>query len=124
MTPDIQEEAASGAKKPQCNLWTFTLNTGRRLKVLGRYSQACWQQSQIKRAERTLGEKTFQALEQGEANPLAAPEVNEALQKVKEAKERKEKTYQVIAAIREQIRASCVMPPPEEPVRYEENPPP
>lgn len=123
MSADIKEAAASGAKKTWCTLWNFTVNTGRRAQILGRYTLACWQQSKIKCAERTLGEKTYQALEQGEANPLSAPEVNEALQKVREAKERKEKNYQTIAAIREKISSSCVIPTPEEPGGIEENPP-
>ena len=67
--------------------------------------------------------KTFQALERGEANPLVAPEVSEAVQKAKEAKEVKEKNYQAIAAIREKIRSSCVIPTPKEPGGIEENPP-
>ena len=120
---DIQDKAASGAKKAWCNLWTFTVNTARRAQILGKYGLACWQQPKIKEAERILGEKTFQALERGEANPLAAPEVNEAVQKVKEAKELKEKNYQAIAAIREKIGSSCVIPTPEEPGGVEENPP-
>ncbi len=120
---DVTEKAASGAKKAWCTTWDFAVNTWRRTMILGRYGQACWQQSQIKCAERTLGEKTFKALEQGEANPLAASEVNEAVQKVKEAKDRKEKTYQAIAELREKISSSCVIPTPEEPGGMEENPP-
>lgn len=120
---DIPDKAASSAKKVWCTTWTFAVNTARRAQILGKYGQACWQQSKIKEAERLLGEKSFQALERGEANPLAAPEVNEAVQKVKEAKEQKEKTYQNIAAIREKICSSCVIPTPEEPGGVEENPP-
>ena len=111
------------AKKAWCTTWNFAVNTARRAQILGKYGLACWQQSKIKEAERLLGEKSFQALERGEANPLTAPEVNEAVQKVKEAKERKEKTYQAIAAIREKICSSCVIPTPEEPGGMEENPP-
>ena len=120
---DIQNTAATGVKRTWCTLWTFTVNTGRRLQILGRYAMACGQQQKIKDAERSLGDKTFQALERGEANPLTAPEVNEAVQKVKEAKEKKEKTYQAIAAIREKIGSSCVIPTPDEPGGIEENPP-
>ena len=120
---DIKDTAASGVKKTWCTLWNFTVNTGRRLQILGRYGLACAQQSKIKDAERLLGEKSFQALEQGEANPLTSPEVNEAVQKLKEAKEKKEKTYQAIAAIREKISSSCTIPTPEEPGGIEENPP-
>ncbi|MCX5894059.1 MAG: hypothetical protein NTW80_14050 [Deltaproteobacteria bacterium] len=120
---DIQDKAASGAKKTWCTLWNFTVNTARRTQILGKYSLACWQQAKIKCAERSLGEKSYQALERGEANPLTAPEVNEAVQKVKEAKEKKEKTYQAIAAIREKICSSCTSPTPDEPGGIEENPP-
>lgn len=123
MSNDIKDMAASGAKKTWCTLWTFTVDMARRTKILGRYTLACWQQQKIKCAERHLGAKTFQALEQGEANPLTAPEVNEAVQKVKDLKEVKDKNYQAIAAIRERIRTSCVIPTPEEPGGVEENPP-
>ncbi len=120
---DMPDKSASGAKKAWCTMWNFTVNTARRAQILGKYGQACWQQSKIKCAERTLGEKSFQALERGEANPMTDPEVNDAVQKVKEAKEAKEETYQAIAAIRERISSSCVIPTPEEPGGVEENPP-
>jgi len=120
---DIQNKAATGVKRTWCTLWNFTVNTARRAQILGHYGLACAQRAKIKDAERSLGDKTFQALERGEANPLTAPEVNEAVQKVKEAKEKKEKTYQAIAAIREKIGSSCVIPTPEEPGGIEENPP-
>jgi hypothetical protein len=123
MSADMKDMAASTAKKTWCTLWTFTVNTARRAKILGRYSLACWQRQQINRASHALGEKTFQALERGEANPLTAPEVNEAVQKVKDLKEVKDRNYQAIAAIRERIRTSCVIPTPEEPGGVEENPP-
>jgi len=123
MSADYKDMAASAAKKTWCTLWTFTVNMGRRTKILGRYGLACWQQQKIKCALGRLGEKTFQALEQGEANPLTAPEVNEAVQKVKTLKEVKDKNYQAIAAIRERIRTSCVIATPDEPGGVEENPP-
>jgi len=123
MSADIKEKAASGAKKTWCTLWNFTINTGRRLHILGRYGVACWQQQKIRKAERLLGQASFQALERGEANPLTIPEVNEAVQRVKEAKEKKDKTYQAVAALREKICASCTIPTPEEPGGVEENPP-
>ncbi len=123
MSADIKDVAASGVKKTWCTLWNFTINTGRRGQILGRYGLACRQQQKIKCAERTLGEKTFQALERGESNPLVAPEVSEAVQKVKDLKEVKAKNYEAIAAIREKISSSCVIPTPEEPGGIEENPP-
>jgi len=106
-----------------CNLCTFTANTARRARILGRYTLACWQQQKIRKATRLLGEKTFQALERGEANPLMAPEVSEAVQKAKDMKELKEKNYQAIAAIREEIRSSCVTATPEKSGGVEDNPP-
>ena len=124
MSPDIKDSPVQPAcTSCCCKLWTFTVNLARRTQILGRYAMACGQQQKIKKAERLLGAKTFQALERGEANPLVAPEVSEAVQKAKEAKEVKEKNYQAIAAIREKIRSSCVTPSPEEPGEAEENPP-
>ncbi len=123
MSADIKDVAASGVKKTWCTLWNFTVNTGRRAQILGRYALACGQQQKIKQAERELGVKTFQALERGETNPLVVPEVSEAVQKAKDLKELKEKNYQAIAAIREKISSSCVIPTPEEPGGIEENPP-
>lgn len=106
-----------------CHLWTITANTARRAQILGRYTLACWQQQKIRKATRLLGEKTFQALERGEANPLAAPEVSEAVQKAKDLTELKEKNYLAIAAIREKIRSACVIATPEKPGGVEDNPP-
>ena len=80
-------------------------------------------QQKIRKATRLLGEKTYQALERGEANPLVAPEVSEAVQKAKDLKDLKDKNYRVIAAIREQIRCSCAIATPEEPGDVEDNPP-
>ncbi|MGB7911929.1 MAG: hypothetical protein WCF59_06860, partial [Desulfobaccales bacterium] len=79
-----------------CKLSAFTANTARRAQILGRYTLACWQQQKIRKATRLLGEKTFQALERGEVNPLVAPEVSEAVQKAKDLKELKEKNYLAI----------------------------
>ncbi len=123
MDTDVKDKAASGAKTVWCNTWTFAVNTARRAQILGRYSLACWQQQKVNRAMHRLGAQTFQALERGEGNPLVAPEVSEAVRQTKEAKEQKEQNYQAIAAIREKIRGSCVIPTPEEPGGVEENPP-
>ncbi len=122
MNDEIKDKAAPGLKATGCRFWTFTLNTGRRVRILGRYTLACWQQQKIRKANRLLGEKTIQALERGETNPLVAPEVNEAVQKAKELLEVKEKNYQAIAAIREKIRSSCVAAAPPEPEPAEEGP--
>ncbi len=123
MSPDFKDKAMGGLKKTCCNTWTFTVNMARRGKILGRYSLACWQQYRLKKALQNLGDKTFQALERGEVNPLVSSEVSEAVQKAKEQKECKEKNYQAIEAIRERIRTSCVIPRPTEPGGLEESPP-
>lgn len=123
MTADVKEKTAAGMKTAWCTTSTFAANLGRRVLILGRYSLACWQQYRIKQAMHKLGAQTFQALERGEANPLVAPEVSEAVQKAKELKEIKDQNYQAIEAIRERIRTSCVIPTPEEPGGIEENPP-
>ncbi|MFA5112254.1 MAG: hypothetical protein WC443_12660 [Desulfobaccales bacterium] len=122
MSAEMNEKAASGLKKTWCTTATFAVNLGRRLKILGRYGLACWQQQKLKCALGKLGDKTFKALEQGEANPLTAPEVNAAVLKAKELKEAKEKNYLAIQAIRERIKGSCVIPTPDEPGGIDENP--
>ncbi|MFZ5447543.1 MAG: hypothetical protein ACOZFS_02750 [Thermodesulfobacteriota bacterium] len=122
MNGDLKAKAASGLKKTWCSTWTFTVNTGRRMKILARKGLGYWQQRKINKAMGILGLQTFQALEQGESNPLMAPEVNAAVQKVKGLKEIKEKNYQAIAAIRERIQTSCVFATPDQPGAMEENP--
>jgi hypothetical protein len=122
MNGDLKAKAATGLKKTWCSTWTFTVNTGRRLKILGRKVLGFWQQRKINKAMAVLGVKTFQALEQGEGNPLVAPEVNAAVQKAKELKEVQEKNCLAIQAIRERVRSSCVIPTPDEPGGIEETP--
>ncbi len=123
MSPELKDKAVSGLKTTWCTTSTFAANMGRRAKIAGRYTLACWQQYKLKCALQKLGTQTFEALEKGEANPLTAPEVNEAVQKAKQFKESKEKNYQAIEEIRERIRSSCVIATPEEPGATEENPP-
>ena len=122
MNGDLQEKVATGLKKTWCSTWTFTVNTGRRIKILGRRVLGYWQQRKINKAMTMLGDKTFQALEQGESNPLTAPEVNAAVQKAKELKDVTERNCLAIQAIRERIRSSCVIATPDEPGGIEENP--
>ncbi len=122
MSDGMKDKAASGLKKTWCNTSTFAVNLTRRAQILGRYSLACWQQGKINKAMKDLGAKAFQAQERGESEPLKAPEVEETLQKVKELKERKDRNYLAIEAIRERIRNSCVIPTPEEPGGLEETP--
>jgi hypothetical protein len=122
MNGDLKEKAATGFKKTWCTTWTFAVNTARRAQILSRKGLSFWQQKKIDKALTKLGAQTFQALEQGESNPLVAPAVNAAVQKAKELKYEKEKNCLAIQAIRERIQSSCVIPTPEEPGAMEVNP--
>jgi outer membrane biosynthesis protein TonB len=115
MSAELKEKAVGGLKTTCRGTWTLTANTARRLKILGRYGLAYWQQRKIDQALKKLGVQTFGALEQGEGNPMTAPEVNEAVQRAKKLKEIKEKHYQAIEAIRGRIRTSRVKEPPPPP---------
>jgi hypothetical protein len=112
MSATLKEKAVAGLKTTCRGAWTLTVNAARRVIILGRYGLAYWQQRRINRALTRLGTQTFRALEQGEGNPMIAPEVNEAVQKAKESKEIREKNYQAMEAIRERIRTSRVKEPP------------
>jgi hypothetical protein len=115
MSAELKDKAVAGLKTTCRGTWTLTVNTARRVKILGRYGLAYWQQRKINRALTRLGNQTFGALEQGEGNPMTAPEVNEAVQKAKDLREIKEKNYQAMEAIRERIRTSRVKAPPPPP---------
>ncbi len=123
MSAEVQAKPDTAMKKAWCNTATFATNLGRRALILGRYSLACWQQYKINQALRHLGGRAFQALEESDTASINNPAVREAVEKARELKERKDKNYQTIAAIREQIAGSCVVPTPEEPGGIEENPP-
>jgi hypothetical protein len=112
MSADLKEKAAGGLKKILSGTWTFSVNTARRAGILRRHGLAYWQQRKIDRALSKVGHHTFEALEQGESNPLAVPAVNEALEKARKLKENKDKNYQAMEAIRERIRASRAQAPP------------
>jgi hypothetical protein len=123
MSAELKEKAVAGLKTTCRGIWTLTVNTARRVKILGRHGLAYRQQRKINRALTRLGTQTFRALEQGEGNPMTAPEVNEAVQKAKDLKEIKEKNYQAMEAIRERIRTSRVKEPPPPPPPPPEAPP-
>jgi hypothetical protein len=93
----------------------LALNTLRRGLILGRYTLACWQKQKVNKAMRRLGEHFFQALEQGETNPLVVSAVSDAVKKAKDLKEVKDKNYQAVATIREKIRAAWAKEPPPAP---------
>ena len=115
MRADYQGLAIKGLKGAWWYAKTLALNTLRRGLILGRYTLACWQKQKVNKAMRRLGEQFFQALEQGETNPLVVSEVSDAVKKAKDLKEVKDKNYQAVAAIREKIRAAWAKEPPPAP---------
>ena len=124
MSADMKDKAVSGLGTVLRGTWRLTVNTARRGQILGLKGAAFWQQRKIDRAMGKLGAQTFQALEEGESNPITAPGVNEAVQRAKNLKEAKEKKYEAMEAIRERIRASKVKEPPPPPAPPEPEPAP
>ena len=128
MSTDYQGLATQGLKGLKAVGWyakTLSLNTLRRGLILGRYTLACWQKQKVNKAMRRLGEQFFQALEQGETNPLVVSAVSDAVNRAKDLKAVKDKNYQAVAAIREKIRAAWAQeppPPPAEPAATPEKP--
>jgi len=93
-----------------------TLNSWRRLCILGRYTTICLHQQCLRRAWRTLGKQICQAVAGGEVNPMLLDEVQDSLTRAQVIQETKDQHYQAIAALREKIRASWTTgqtPPPE-----------
>lgn len=84
----------------------FTLNTLRRLLILGHYTVICFHQQRFRRACRILGQRVFLSLEGGEVNPMLAGDVKDSLSRVQAVKKSKDRHYQAIAALREKIRAT------------------
>jgi len=83
-----------------------TLNSWRRLCILGRYTTICLHQQCLRRAWRTLGKQICQAVAGGEVNPMLLDEVQDSLTRAQVIQETKDQHYQAIAALREKIRAS------------------
>jgi hypothetical protein len=118
MSVDFQGLATKGCKGLKVAGWytkTLAINILRRGLILGRYTLACWQKQKVNKAMRRLGEQFFQALEQGETNPLVVSAVSDAVQKAKNIKAVKDKNYQAVAATREKIRAAWIKEPPPPP---------
>jgi len=122
MSADYKNLAVKGLKGTGWYAKTLALNLMRRGLILARYTLACWQKQRVNKAMRRLGEQFFQALEQGETNPLVVSAVSDAVNKAKDLKEVKDKNYQAVAATREKIRAAWVKEPP--PVPAAATPPP
>jgi hypothetical protein len=124
MSADYKGLATQGLKGLKAVAWytkTLSFNMVRRGLILGRYTLACWQKQKVNKAMRRLGEEFFQALEQGETNPLVLSVVSDAVKKAKDLKEVQDRNYQAVGATREKIRAAWVQEPP--PVPAPETPP-
>ena len=115
MPADYKSLALKGLKGTCWYTKTLALNMMRRGLILGRYTLACWQKQKVNKAMRRLGEQFFQALEQGETNPLVVSEVSAAVNRAKDLKEIKNKNYQAVAATREKIQAAWGKEPPPPP---------
>ena len=115
MSADYQGLAFKGLKGAGWYARTLALNTLRRGLILGRYTLACWQKQKVNKAMRRLGEQFFQALAQGETNPLVVSAVSDAVKKAKDLRAVRDKNYQAVAAIREKIRAAWAQEPPPAP---------
>lgn len=97
----------------------FTLNSWRRLLILGRYLLIGLQHLRLRRAWRLLGKRVHQVMEGGEPNPMITEDVQDSLTRVQIIQEAKERQYQVIAALRGKIRGNrageAPAPPEAEP---------
>lgn len=122
MSADYKNLAVKGLKGTCWYTRTIAVNMLRRGLILGRYTLACWQKQKVNKAMRRLGEQFFQALEQGETNPLVVSAVSDAVNRAKDLKAVRDKNYQAVAAIREKMRAAWVKEPA--PVPAVETPPP
>jgi len=123
MSADYKNLAVKGLKGACWYTKTLSLNMMRRGLIVGRYTLACWQKQKVNKAMRRLGEQFFQALEQGETNPLVVSAVSDAVNRAKDLKAAKDKNYQAVAAIREKMRAAWAQEPPW-PLAPETPPPP
>ena len=103
-------------------LTSFTMNTLRRLIILGRYTLICWKQQRLRRGWRRLGQRVHAALEQGEVNPMLTEPVKDAVQKVRKVKALKDRQYEAIAALRAKIRG-VKAPEPAAPAEEPAEPP-
>jgi len=123
MSADYKDLAVKGLKGTCWYTRTLAVNMLRRGLILGRYTLACWQKHKVNKAMRRLGEQFFQALEQGEPNPLIVSAVSDAVNRAKDLKAVQDKNYQAMAAIREKIRAAWVKEPAPAPAPAPETPP-
>lgn len=122
MSADYKNLALKGLKGACWYTKTLSLNMMRRGLIMGRYTLACWQKQKVNNAMRRLGEQFFQALEQGETNPLVVSAVSDAVNRAKDLKAAKDKNYAAVAVTREKMRAAWGKEPP--PVPTVETPPP
>ena len=90
----------------------FTLNSYRRLLIVGHYALICLHQQRLRRAWRILGKQIHRAVEAGEDNPMVGESVQEKLDRAEVVKGTKERHYQAIAALKEKIQACRAKAPP------------
>jgi len=83
----------------------FTINSYRRLLIVGHYAIICFHQQCLRRAWRVLGKNIHEAVAAGEDNPLLSESVQEKLNRAEVIKGAKERHYEAIVALREKIKA-------------------
>jgi hypothetical protein len=106
MSARFAEQGGNVLKAVLRFLATFTLNSLRRLIILGRYTLICWQQQRLRRAWRRLGQRVYTVLEEGEVNPMLTEPVKDAVKQARSLKAVKDRHYQAILALREKMRAA------------------
>jgi hypothetical protein len=95
-----------------CWLKIFTLNSWRRLCILGRYTIICVHQQRLRRACRVLGQRVLESLAGGEVNPMLAEPVKDSLARAQAIQATKDRQYQAVARLREKIRSTRSGEPP------------
>jgi gas vesicle protein len=83
----------------------FTMNSYRRLLIVGHYAMICIHQQRLRRAWSVLGKNVHEAVAAGEDRPLLGEAVQEKLNRAEVVKGTKERHYEAIADLREKIQA-------------------
>jgi hypothetical protein len=90
----------------------FTLNSWRRLCILGRYSIICVHHQRLRHACRVLGQRVLESLAGGEVNPMLAEPVKDSLTRAQAIQATKDRQYQAVARLREKIKSTRSGEPP------------
>jgi len=118
MASEPTKQGGNSCSSVLCTLKNFTLNSYRRLLILGHYTTACFHQQRLRRTWSDLGKNVHQAVETGENNPLLNESVQEKLNRAEAVKGSKERHYEAIATLKDKIRGSkagAEAPPETEP---------